>query len=86
MDQPFYWVPYKLQEPARPFIVVGPFQAHGKAMFARESMLCAATPKEYVGSVIIASSEDKALRCAERLYADYMQGRPTTGGTIPSDR
>ena len=64
MDQSLYWVPYRINDPDCPYIVVGPFSNAQYAHFACDSMRRAAAPHEYVGNLIIAATEQEALALA----------------------
>jgi len=64
MEDGIYWVPYHVDEPGRPFIVVGPFRYKAQAKLASDSMKRAARGKEWAGDVLTAVSEDEALLLA----------------------
>ena len=64
MEDGIYWVPYRVDEPGRPFIVVGPFRYQVQAKLASDSMKRAAREREYVGEVLTALTEDEALLLA----------------------
>lgn len=64
MDDTYYWVPFKINEPGCSFVVRGPFKTYEDAMRARESMKRTAALNEYVGVPLVASSETEAVERA----------------------
>ena len=64
MEDGTYWVPYRVDEPGCPYIVVGPFRYQVQAKLASDAMKRAARGRERVGDVLTAQSEEEALLLA----------------------
>lgn len=61
-----YWYPFNVREPGSSLIAVGPYATRERAIAARRSALDSSHPRECVGLVFAAESEDEAMKIVHR--------------------